>query len=148
MFYPKYTPLSLDLESKEISREWLAKRRCEQREDFNSHTDASEDKENSLLQLINGITVETNSTLNRKKSESSSESNLSVELRSWQHAGFLFGLGMRGKLKDMNNYTFAQYLYLSENHTTTALLVGKALGDIGTGDWKLTRTLAAHVPSC
>ena len=137
--------MSLDLDSTEISRDWLAKRRCEQREDFEDPSETSDDKENSLLNMINGITVDGQTSALGSKKEIEHETNLSIELRSWQHAGFLFGLGMRGKLRDMNSYTMAQYLYLSENHTTTALLVGKALGEIGTGDWKLTRTMSRNL---
>ena len=116
---------TIKISDQAITRDWLAKRRCEQRGEHN--TENKDDVQFS-------------------SEENNESSNISAELRSWQHAGFLFGLSSRKKLTHLNKYTFAQYLYLNEIHTTTALLIGQSVGNMGSADWQLTRTIACHIP--
>lgn len=129
---------SLDLENDVITRDWLAKKRIEQRS-----TDSFVNGENKENVLENDELLQDS----QKPDKSVEDDALSIELRSWQHAGFLFGLALKGKLNELNKYTLAQYFYLGENHTTSALLVGQAIGSIGTADWQITRAIAAHIPA-
>ncbi|OCB86061.1 hypothetical protein A7U60_g6959 [Sanghuangporus baumii] len=64
-----------------------------------------------------------------------------------QHAGFLFGLGLNGHLKEM--LTWQSFGYLTPKHELTSIgvLLGLAAAYIGTGNKHVTKLLAVHTPA-
>ncbi|AWU76714.1 uncharacterized protein C5L36_0C06370 [Pichia kudriavzevii] len=62
-----------------------------------------------------------------------------------QHAGFLFGLGLNGHLKDLEEWHIYNYLGPKHLHTSIGLLIGMAASLKGTMDIKMTKVLSVHV---
>ncbi|KZP30121.1 hypothetical protein FIBSPDRAFT_777805 [Athelia psychrophila] len=64
-----------------------------------------------------------------------------------EHAGFLFGLGLTGHLKDM--MTWHTFAYLTPKHDLTSIgvLLGLSAANIGSGNKHVTKLLAVHTPA-
>ncbi|KAH8112116.1 hypothetical protein DFH11DRAFT_1788437 [Phellopilus nigrolimitatus] len=64
-----------------------------------------------------------------------------------EHAGFLFGLGLTGHLKEM--LTWHTFGYLTPKHELTSIgvLLGLAAANIGNGNKHVTKLLAVHTPA-
>ncbi|EJD04906.1 uncharacterized protein FOMMEDRAFT_105091 [Fomitiporia mediterranea MF3/22] len=64
-----------------------------------------------------------------------------------QHAGFLFGLGLTGHLKEM--LTWHTFGYLTPKHELTSIgvLLGLAAANIGSCNKHVTKLLAVHTPA-
>ncbi|KAF9038341.1 hypothetical protein BDZ89DRAFT_1010783 [Hymenopellis radicata] len=63
------------------------------------------------------------------------------------HAGFLFGLGLSGHLKQMVAWNSFQYLTPKHDLTSIGILLGLAAANAGTGNNKVTKLLAVHTPA-
>lgn len=61
-----------------------------------------------------------------------------------QHAGFLFGLGLNGHLKKLEEWHIYNYLRPKDPLTSAGLLMGMAASLRGTMDNKLTKVLSVH----
>ncbi|KAI5949649.1 APC1 [Candida margitis] len=61
-----------------------------------------------------------------------------------QHAGFLFGLGLNGHLKKLEEWHIYNYLGPKHPLTSVGLLIGMAASLRGTMDNKLTKVLSVH----
>lgn len=66
---------------------------------------------------------------------------------SAEHAGFLFGLGLTGHLKEM--LTWHTFGYLTPKHELTSIgvLLGLAAANVGSGNKHVTKLLAVHTPA-
>jgi anaphase-promoting complex subunit 1 len=64
-----------------------------------------------------------------------------------EHAGFLFGLGLTGHLKDM--LTWHTFAYLTPKHDLTSIgvLLGLAAANVGSSNRHVTKLLAVHTPA-
>ncbi|GMM32436.1 anaphase promoting complex subunit 1 [Martiniozyma asiatica (nom. inval.)] len=62
-----------------------------------------------------------------------------------QHAGFLFGLGLNGHLKKLEEWHIYNYLSPKHSFTSVAMLIGLSASLKGTMDIKLTKVLSIHV---
>ena len=64
-----------------------------------------------------------------------------------EHAGFLYGLGLTGHLKEM--LTWHTFAYLTPKHDLTSIgvLLGLAAANVGNGDRHVTKLLAVHTPA-
>ena len=64
-----------------------------------------------------------------------------------EHAGFLFGLGLTGHLKEM--LTWHTFAYLTPKHDLTSIgvLLGLSAANVGTGNRHVTKLLAVHMPA-
>ncbi len=63
------------------------------------------------------------------------------------HAGFVFGLGLSGHLKQMVAWNSFQYLTPKHDLTSIGILLGLAAANAGTGNNKVTKLLAVHTPA-
>ncbi|KAF8840326.1 hypothetical protein BDN67DRAFT_1069395 [Paxillus ammoniavirescens] len=64
-----------------------------------------------------------------------------------EHAGFLFGLGLTGHLKEM--LTWHTFGYLTPKHVQTSIgvLLGLSAANVGSGNMHITKLLAVHTPA-
>jgi anaphase-promoting complex subunit 1 len=63
------------------------------------------------------------------------------------HAGFLFGLGLTGHLKEMLTWHTFSYLTPKHDLTSIAVLLGLSAANIGSGNRHVTKLLAVHTPA-
>lgn len=64
-----------------------------------------------------------------------------------QHAGYLFGLGLGGHLRNMMTWQTFGYLTMKQDLTSIGILLGMAVANVGTGDEHITKLLAVHTPA-
>ncbi|KAF7297086.1 APC1-C domain-containing protein [Mycena indigotica] len=64
-----------------------------------------------------------------------------------EHAGFLFGLGLAGHLKQMLTWHTFSYLTPKHDLTSMGVLLGLAAANVGTGEKHVTKLLAVHTPA-
>ncbi|KAA1474069.1 hypothetical protein DENSPDRAFT_803509 [Dentipellis sp. KUC8613] len=64
-----------------------------------------------------------------------------------EHAGFLFGLGLTGHLKEL--LTWHTFGYLTPKHELTSIgvLLGLSAANVGSGNRHVTKLLAVHTPA-
>jgi anaphase-promoting complex subunit 1 len=64
-----------------------------------------------------------------------------------EHAGFLYGLGLTGHLREM--LTWHTFAYLTPKHDLTSIgvLLGLSAANLGTGNRHVTKLLAVHTPA-
>ncbi|KAJ7046863.1 hypothetical protein C8F04DRAFT_1023816 [Mycena alexandri] len=72
--------------------------------------------------------------------------NKPSELSS-EHAGFLFGLGLTGHLKEMLTWHTFGYLTPKHDLTSIGVLLGLSAANVGSGDQHVTKLLAVHTPA-
>lgn len=72
--------------------------------------------------------------------------NKPAELTS-EHAGFLFGLGLTGHLKNMLTWHTFQYLTPKHDLTSIGVLLGLSAANVGTANRHVTKLLAVHTPA-
>lgn len=72
--------------------------------------------------------------------------NRPTELSS-EHAGFLFGLGLNGHLKQMLTWHTFGYLTPKHEMTSIGVLLGLAAANLGTGNKHVTKLIAVHTPA-
>lgn len=63
------------------------------------------------------------------------------------HAGFLFGLGLTGHLREMLTWHTFGYLTPKHDLTSIAVLLGLSAANIGSGNSHVTKLLAVHTPA-
>jgi anaphase-promoting complex subunit 1 len=63
------------------------------------------------------------------------------------HAGFLFGLGLNGHLKQVDTWNTFSYLSPKHDLTSMAILLGLAASNIGSSNHYITRLIAVHTPA-
>ncbi|KAF7300244.1 APC1-C domain-containing protein [Mycena kentingensis (nom. inval.)] len=64
-----------------------------------------------------------------------------------EHAGFLFGLGLSGHLKELLSWHTFGYLTPKHELTSIGVLLGLAAANVGTGDEHVTKLLVVHTPA-
>ncbi|KAF8064115.1 hypothetical protein FPV67DRAFT_1420084 [Lyophyllum atratum] len=64
-----------------------------------------------------------------------------------EHAGFLFGLGLTGHLKEMLTWHTFGYLTPKHDLTSIGVLLGLSAANIGSGNQHVTKLLAVHTPA-
>ncbi|KAJ7659935.1 hypothetical protein B0H17DRAFT_1212739 [Mycena rosella] len=64
-----------------------------------------------------------------------------------EHAGFLFGLGLTGHLKEMLTWHTFGYLTPKHDLTSIGVLLGLSAANVGSGDQHVTKLLAVHTPA-
>ncbi|KAJ7597266.1 hypothetical protein C8J56DRAFT_882770 [Mycena floridula] len=64
-----------------------------------------------------------------------------------EHAGFLFGLGLTGHLKEMMTWHTFGYLTPKHDLTSIGVLLGLAAANVGSADKHVTKLLAVHTPA-
>ncbi|TFY77780.1 hypothetical protein EWM64_g6232 [Hericium alpestre] len=64
-----------------------------------------------------------------------------------EHAGFLFGLGLTGHLKEMRTWHTFGYLTPKHELTSIGVLLGLSAANVGSGDRHVTKLLAVHTPA-
>ena len=64
-----------------------------------------------------------------------------------QHAGFLFGLGLSGHLKNMMTWHTFSYLTPKHDLTSIGVLLGLSAANVGTANRHVTKLLAVHTPA-
>lgn len=64
-----------------------------------------------------------------------------------EHAGFLFGLGLTGHLKDMLTWHTFGYLTPKHDLTSIGVLLGLSAANVGSGNRHVTKLLAVHTPA-
>jgi anaphase-promoting complex subunit 1 len=64
-----------------------------------------------------------------------------------QHAGFLFGLGLSGHLKNMLTWHTFSYLTPKHDLTSIGVLLGLSAANVGTANRHVTKLLAVHTPA-
>lgn len=64
-----------------------------------------------------------------------------------EHAGFLFGLGLTGHLKDMLTWHTFGYLTPKHDLTSIGVLLGLSAANVGSGNKHVTKLLAVHTPA-
>ena len=64
-----------------------------------------------------------------------------------QHAGFLFGLGLTGHLKEMLTWHTFGYLTPKHDFTSIGVLLGLSAANVGSGNKHVTKLLAVHTPA-
>lgn len=62
------------------------------------------------------------------------------------HAGFLFGLGLNGRLEKLNYYHSFEYLSAKHDITSIGLLLGLAVAFLGTMNETVTKLISIHLP--
>ncbi|ANZ73130.1 BA75_01055T0 [Komagataella pastoris] len=62
-----------------------------------------------------------------------------------QHAGFLYGLGLNGHMKKLEEWHIYNYLGPKHLYTSVGLLLGMSASLKGTKDLKLTKVLSVHI---
>ncbi|KAI0464771.1 hypothetical protein LJB42_002396 [Komagataella kurtzmanii] len=62
-----------------------------------------------------------------------------------QHAGFLYGLGLNGHMKKLEEWHIYNYLGPKHLHTSVGLLLGMSASLKGTKNLKLTKVLSVHI---
>lgn len=70
---------------------------------------------------------------------------IEAECLESQHAGFLFGLGLTGRLKMMDIVDLVEYMNNNEGFIAVGLIIGLAASYISTRDEKLTRLCNLHI---
>jgi anaphase-promoting complex subunit 1 len=63
------------------------------------------------------------------------------------HAGFLYGLGLTGHLKNLATYHSFEYLNAKHDLTSVGLLLGLSTAYRGTADERVTKLLGIHIPA-
>jgi anaphase-promoting complex subunit 1 len=66
---------------------------------------------------------------------------------SAEHAGFLFGLGLNGHLKQIDTWNTFSYLSPKHDQTSMAVLLGLAASNVGSSNHYITRLIAVHTPA-
>ena len=66
---------------------------------------------------------------------------------STSHAGFLYGLGLRGHLKVLPIQDCYKYMKLQHDATQVAVILGKCASHLGQMDRALTRLCCLHLPT-
>lgn len=61
------------------------------------------------------------------------------------HGGFLFGMGLNGHLKDLEEWHVYNYLSPKQTFTSVGLLLGMSASSRGTKNYKLVKVLAVHI---
>ncbi|EGN94861.1 hypothetical protein SERLA73DRAFT_114320 [Serpula lacrymans var. lacrymans S7.3] len=64
-----------------------------------------------------------------------------------EHAGFLFGLGLTGHLKEMLTWHTFGYLTPKHDLTSIGVLLGLSAANVGTSNRHVTKLLAVHTPA-
>ncbi|KAG9311019.1 anaphase promoting complex subunit 1 [Chiua virens] len=64
-----------------------------------------------------------------------------------EHAGFLYGLGLTGHLKEMLTWHTFGYLTPKHDLTSIGVLLGLSAANIGSGNMHVTKLLAVHTPA-
>ncbi|KAJ6553970.1 hypothetical protein DFH09DRAFT_1366046 [Mycena vulgaris] len=64
-----------------------------------------------------------------------------------EHAGFLFGLGLTGHLKEMLTWHTFGYLTPKHDLTSIGVLLGLSAANVGSSDQHVTKLLAVHTPA-
>ncbi|GLB44114.1 putative anaphase promoting complex subunit 1 [Lyophyllum shimeji] len=64
-----------------------------------------------------------------------------------EHAGFLFGLGLTGHLKEMLTWHTFGYLTPKHDLTSIGVLLGLSAANVGSGNQHVTKLLAVHTPA-
>ncbi|KIJ60441.1 hypothetical protein HYDPIDRAFT_43294 [Hydnomerulius pinastri MD-312] len=64
-----------------------------------------------------------------------------------EHAGFLFGLGLTGHLKEMLTWHTFGYLTPKHDLTSIGVLLGLSAANVGSGNMHVTKLLAVHTPA-
>ncbi|KAI0063298.1 hypothetical protein BV25DRAFT_1907082 [Artomyces pyxidatus] len=64
-----------------------------------------------------------------------------------EHAGFLYGLGLTGHLKEMLTWHTFGYLTPKHDLTSIGVLLGLAAANVGSGNRHVTKLLAVHTPA-
>ncbi|KAJ3758130.1 hypothetical protein EV360DRAFT_83363 [Lentinula raphanica] len=64
-----------------------------------------------------------------------------------EHAGFLFGLGLTGHLKEMLTWHTFGYLTPKHDLTSIGVLLGLSAANVGNGNQHVTKLLAVHTPA-
>lgn len=64
-----------------------------------------------------------------------------------EHAGFLFGLGLTGHLKEMLTWHTFGYLTPKHDLTSIGVLLGLSAANIGSSNQHVTKLLAVHTPA-
>lgn len=64
-----------------------------------------------------------------------------------EHAGFLFGLGLTGHLREMLTWHTFGYLTPKHDLTSIGVLLGLSAANIGSGNTHVTKLLAVHTPA-
>lgn len=64
-----------------------------------------------------------------------------------EHAGFLFGLGLTGHLKEMMTWHTFGYLTPKHDLTSIGVLLGLSAANVGNADRHVTKLLAVHTPA-
>ncbi|KAG5636979.1 hypothetical protein H0H81_006185 [Sphagnurus paluster] len=64
-----------------------------------------------------------------------------------EHAGFLFGLGLSGHLKEMLTWHTFGYLTPKHDLTSIGVLLGLSAANVGSGNQHVTKLLAVHTPA-
>ncbi|KAK2466609.1 hypothetical protein APHAL10511_000867 [Amanita phalloides] len=64
-----------------------------------------------------------------------------------EHAGFLFGLGLTGHLREMLTWHTFSYLTPKHDLTSIGVLLGLSAASVGSGNQHVTKLLAVHTPA-
>ncbi|PFH49996.1 hypothetical protein AMATHDRAFT_62013 [Amanita thiersii Skay4041] len=64
-----------------------------------------------------------------------------------EHAGFLFGLGLTGHLREMLTWHTFSYLTPKHDLTSIGVLLGLSAANVGSGNQHITKLLAVHTPA-
>jgi anaphase-promoting complex subunit 1 len=64
-----------------------------------------------------------------------------------EHAGFLYGLGLTGHLREMLTWHTFGYLTPKHDLTSIGVLLGLSAANVGSGDRHVTKLLAVHTPA-
>ncbi|KAI0270748.1 hypothetical protein BC834DRAFT_967470 [Gloeopeniophorella convolvens] len=64
-----------------------------------------------------------------------------------EHAGFLYGLGLTGHLREMLTWHTFGYLTPKHDLTSIGILLGLSAANIGSGNRHVTKLLAVHTPA-
>lgn len=64
-----------------------------------------------------------------------------------EHAGFLYGLGLTGHLKEMLTWHTFGYLTPKHDLTSIGVLLGLSAANLGNGNQHVTKLLAVHTPA-
>ncbi|KAF8627589.1 hypothetical protein AX17_006162 [Amanita inopinata Kibby_2008] len=64
-----------------------------------------------------------------------------------EHAGFLFGLGLTGHLREMLTWHTFSYLTPKHDLTSIGVLLGLSAANVGSGNQHVTKLLAVHTPA-
>ncbi|KAI0043692.1 hypothetical protein FA95DRAFT_1681748 [Auriscalpium vulgare] len=64
-----------------------------------------------------------------------------------EHAGFLYGLGLTGHLKEMLTWHTFGYLTPKHDLTSIGVLLGLSAANVGSGNRHVTKLLAVHTPA-